>query len=144
MKTTCAMIVKVSDKILVCKTTNSHRFDLPKGIAEPEETHLMAALRELCEETGLVPQPGSISDLGILPYNSEKMIHFFQCELEEITLDDLRCTSFFDFKGKLLPEVAGYAMMSIDEFKKVTSKSMQKALQLIEQKHELSSPQCFV
>lgn len=144
MKTTCAIIVKVHDKILACKTTNSLRYDLPKGIAEPDETHLMAALRELCEETGLEPPPGSVTDLCILPYNSEKMIHFFQCELEKVNIDELRCTSFFDFKGKPLPEVSGYAMMSIDEFMKVTSKSMQKALNLIQQKYDLSSPRHFV
>ena len=32
---------------------HAHRYDLPKGHVEPGETEKQAALRELCEETGI-------------------------------------------------------------------------------------------
>ena len=52
---------------------------IPKGIVEPEEEHLDAAIREFTEETGLEPR-GPFQELGSIRLKSGKVIHAWAWE----------------------------------------------------------------
>jgi ADP-ribose pyrophosphatase YjhB (NUDIX family) len=59
-------------------------FEIPKGHVEANETKEIAALRELCEETGLQSCPAIGPQIGVLEYSFEragqsvtKRVHYF-------------------------------------------------------------------
>jgi 8-oxo-dGTP pyrophosphatase MutT (NUDIX family) len=58
--TSCGVIVTDGRRLLLGHATNSPRWDIPKGIAEPGESFVAAAVRELEEETGLRVEPADM------------------------------------------------------------------------------------
>jgi 8-oxo-dGTP pyrophosphatase MutT (NUDIX family) len=95
----------------------------PKGLAREDEPDVIAAARELKEETDIHiynPDDGSqwnelyrLVDAGIYPHSKDKLIHIFLYKTEYFPdLRDLKCTSYFERYGKQLPEVDGYAIIS--------------------------------
>jgi len=116
---TCGIIIM--DKmgvVLGCHPTGQPRFephtlDIPKGCAEKGETDLQAAIREVCEETGIDFSKGDrkFVDMGIRPHVKGKNIHVFLTMVDSV--EDLvktcKCTSYFtDKDGNRLPEVDGF------------------------------------
>ncbi|MBV8915190.1 MAG: NUDIX domain-containing protein, partial [Acetobacteraceae bacterium] len=49
--TSCGVLVSDGARLLIGQATASPRWDIPKGVAEPGEDLLAAAVRELDEET---------------------------------------------------------------------------------------------
>jgi len=66
--TSCGVIVTDGEKLLLGHATRSPRWDIPKGVAEPNEALAAAAARELLEETGLTVAPEELTDLGVHAY----------------------------------------------------------------------------
>ena len=110
MKKITAAIVIINPRgdILGCHGTGKPHdmgFDFPKGLVEPDETDMEAALRELREETSLVLDDNQLIDCGIYPHNKEKNIHLFIHRTEIIPEpNNLVCLSFFTLNGKEYPE----------------------------------------
>jgi putative (di)nucleoside polyphosphate hydrolase len=63
--TSCGtLIASRTGQLLLCHVTGTDHWDIPKGMQDPGETTLEAAMRELSEETGLCFDPLLFVDLG--------------------------------------------------------------------------------
>ena len=88
------MIVTDGQRLLLGHATRSPRWDIPKGVAEPGETPLVAAARELLEETGLTVAPEDLTDLGVHAYLRGKDLALFMWKPARLPDPEcLTCTS---------------------------------------------------
>ena len=98
------------------RTDASGNYDLPKGHWEEGEELVQTAVRELQEETGFVIPPDWLVDLGRYDYIPLKDLHIFFCAVDALPqVNTLKCTTFFDYKGRQVPEAVGYKWVPIDE-----------------------------
>lgn len=113
------LIVNSAGELLLCHVTGTAKWDIPKGMQDPGETPIQAAMRELREEAGLEFDEGMFEDLGCFDYRKDKRLHLFLVRApEELScLDHLECTSFFPHHvtGKPTPEADGFRWASRDE-----------------------------
>ncbi len=77
MRTTCGVVITDGTRIVLGHATGSARWDIFKGLAEPGESFLEAAIRELREETGLVAPADGLLDRGVHPYLPNKALALF-------------------------------------------------------------------
>ena len=101
----CGVIVTDGERLVLGHATRSPRWDIPKGMAEPGESLVDAARRELFEETGLDAPEAELKPLGVAPYRSGKDLALFAWAVP--VLPDpatLHCASCFDWRGNMLPE----------------------------------------
>ena len=113
---TCGVIVTDGRRILLGHATRSPRWDIPKGIAEPDEEFAAAACRELQEETGLVAPADELVPLGVRPYRSGKDLALFAWR--PVTMPDphsLVCVSCFTWRGSDLPEFDRFGLFPKEE-----------------------------
>ena len=107
-----SLVVDARRRLLLCHVTGTASWDIPKGLQDPGETTLEAAMRELGEETGLVFEAARFRDLGRFDYRHDKALHLYRVDVgdELPTLDHLTCRSFFPHHatGKPTPEMDGY------------------------------------
>jgi 8-oxo-dGTP pyrophosphatase MutT (NUDIX family) len=118
--TTCGtLVVDDAARLLLCHVTGTHAWDIPKGVLDPGESPLAAAVRELREETGLVHPPERFVDLGLFDYRPDKRLHLFRLDVGATlaSLDALVCTSFFPHHrtGKATPEADAFRWATRDE-----------------------------
>jgi 8-oxo-dGTP pyrophosphatase MutT (NUDIX family) len=91
-------------------------YDLPKGHWEEGEELPETAVRELLEETGFVVPQEWLVDLGRYEYVPLKGLHLFFCAVDALPqISTLKCTTFFDYKGKQVPEAIGYKWVPVEE-----------------------------
>ena len=132
-KTTSAIVIINPDgDILACHGTGrpwTCGYDFPKGCVEAGEEDMDAAIRELKEETGLsLEELGRggrehLKDCGVHSHSKEKNIHIFLYKVDRFpSLEGLKCTTYFEYKGCTLPEMNGYRILhpsERDKFNKV-------------------------
>lgn len=113
------LIVNPARQLLLCHVTHTAHWDIPKGMQDPGESALEAAMRELREEAGLAFEPGRFEDLGCFDYRKDKRLHLFRIRVtdELETLDHLVCTSFFPHRvsGEPTPEADAFRWAARDE-----------------------------
>jgi len=116
-QTSCGVIVTDGNRILLGHATRSPRWDIPKGVADPDENFADAAVRELREETGLAASPDELVALGVHPYLRGKNLALFAWEVEQLPDPNvLTCSSHFPLpNGTLLPEFDRFALFPWDE-----------------------------
>jgi 8-oxo-dGTP pyrophosphatase MutT (NUDIX family) len=113
MNVSCGILVlDGSGRLLLCHVTGTAKWDIPKGMQDPGEEPLAAAMREMREETGLVFDAGRFVDLGRFDYRRDKRLHLYKIEVGD-ELPDLRhlvCTSYFPHHvtGRPTPEMDGF------------------------------------
>jgi putative (di)nucleoside polyphosphate hydrolase len=113
------LVVDADHRLLLCHVTHTDKWDIPKGMLDPGESPLEAAMRELYEEAGISFPPERFEDLGLFDYRRDKRLHLFKVDsgIELGSLDHLVCTSFFPHHvtGKATPEMDGYCWVTRDE-----------------------------
>ncbi len=125
------MLVTDGARLLVGRNPLSHRWDIPKGLAEPGEDPAAAALRELREETGLVPPPAAaLLPLGTHAYMPGKDLALFLWRPAAMPEPaTLACTSFFARPGGArLPELDAFAAPPWDEALAMVGRNLARLL----------------
>jgi 8-oxo-dGTP pyrophosphatase MutT (NUDIX family) len=113
------LVVDAGGRLLLGHVTHTPRWDIPKGLQDPGETPLAAAMRELWEEAGLAFPPEAFRDLGRFDYRRDKVLHLFRVEVGASLPDlgHLTCTSMYPHQvtGAPTPEMDGYRWATRDE-----------------------------
>src|SRR6185436_7790922 len=109
----CGVIITDGERLVLGHATRSPRWDIPKGMAEPGESLVAAARRELFEETGLdAPEP-ALRPLGTEPYRSGKDLALFAWAVNKLPEPGtLACTSCFSWRGSMLPEFDRFGLFT--------------------------------
>lgn len=106
-------------QLLLCHVTNTVKWDIPKGMQDPGEDSLQAAIRELREEAGIGFDAARFEDLGGFAYRRDKRLHLYRVRAgaELGDLGSLACTSFFPhpLTGRPTPETDGFRWAGRDE-----------------------------
>ena len=106
------LVLNGAGQLLLCHVTGTAAWDIPKGMQDPGETTLEAAMRELREEAGIGFEPGRFRDLGQFDYRRDKRLHLYRVDaFDELgDLSQLACTSYFPHHatGRLTPEMDGF------------------------------------
>ena len=119
------LIVCREGELLLCHSTGSPRWDIPKGLQDEGETAREAAVRETFEEAGLTLDAEALLDLGRHPYLRGKDLHLYGLLAERFDLAACRCTSFFvDGRGRERPEVDGFDWTPFEKVPERTGKSL--------------------
>ena len=142
MVTTCGIyLIDKDGKVLICHPTNhpNNLWSIPKGlIDESDADELVAAKRELFEETGIDINALVHKDVVRLPNRlypaGKKTLTSFIIHIEEtIKVIDLHCDSMVvnEVKGWNFPEIDAFAWVSIEEASKLLHNSQIENLKLI-------------
>ncbi len=130
------LIVNPAGQLLLCHVTNTAKWDIPKGMQDPGESTLEAAVRELREEAGIDYPPARFEDLGVFDYRPDKRLHLYlvRAGTELESLDHLVCTSFFPHHhtGKDTPEVDGFRWAERSEVAKLCWPRMAQRLMMLQ------------
>ena len=106
------LVVDGAGRLLLCHVTNTAKWDIPKGMQDPGESTLEAAMRELREEAGIGFAPSCFEDLGHFAYRRDKHLHLYRVQAGATlaSLEHLVCTSFFPHPvtGKPTPETDAF------------------------------------
>jgi 8-oxo-dGTP pyrophosphatase MutT (NUDIX family) len=106
------LVVNAQRELLLCHATHTAHWDIPKGMQDPGESTLEAAIRELREEAGIGFAPERFVELGLFDYRRDKRLHLYRVDAgDELTcLDHLVCSSIFPHhaSGKPTPEMDGF------------------------------------
>ena len=91
------LVVNPRGELLLCHVTDTPKWDIPKGMRDPGESELEAALRELREEAGLEFAAEAFRDLGPFEYRRDKRLHLYLVRSgpELDSLEHLHCSSYF-------------------------------------------------
>jgi putative (di)nucleoside polyphosphate hydrolase len=117
------LVVNPRGDLLLCHVTNTAHWDIPKGMQDPGEDTLVAAMRELREEAGLAFEEARFQDLGCFDYRRDKRLHLYLVRVgDELgDLSQLACTSFFPHPhtGLATPETDGFRWAARPELDKL-------------------------
>ena len=116
------------DELLLAHATGNRHWDVPKGLAEPGESPLAAALRETREETGIDLDASGWADLGRHAYRPAKDLHLFarRVSTTQVCVSECICTSMFVHarSGKSLPEADAFGWFAIARLPEHCARSM--------------------
>ncbi len=126
----CGVIVTDVERIVLGHATRSPRWDIPKGLAEPGESLVIAAVRELYEETGLRVPAEELRALGVHAYLPAKDLALFVWRLAELPApDSLVCNSTFVAPdGAILPEFDRFGLFAWDDVPGKVGKNLARVL----------------
>lgn len=135
--TSCGtLVVNRERQLLLCHVTHTAKWDIPKGMQDPGEEALEAAMRELGEEAGIAFPPARFTDLGTFVYRRDKQLHLFRVDAGDDlpSLEPLVCTSFFPHHvtGQATPEVDGFCWATREQVRKLCWPRMAQVLDSID------------
>ncbi|WP_426178053.1 NUDIX hydrolase [Massilia sp. TWR1-2-2] len=130
------LIVNPACQLLLCHVTHTAKWDIPKGMQDPGESTLEAAMRELREEAGIAFAPERFEDLGVFDYRPDKRLHLYLVRSGDdlASLDHLACISFFAHHatGASTPEVDGFCWAERAQLAKLCWPRMAQRLMALE------------
>jgi 8-oxo-dGTP pyrophosphatase MutT (NUDIX family) len=132
-QTSCGVLVTDSSRVLLGHATRSPRWDIPKGLAEPDESLAAAAVRELAEETGLAVSESELRPLGVHTYLRDKDLALFAWAPRHMPDPAaLTCRSTFALpSGAIVPEFDRFGLFPWDEALTKVGKNLARVLQSI-------------
>jgi 8-oxo-dGTP pyrophosphatase MutT (NUDIX family) len=112
----CGVIVTDGVRVLLGHASRSPRWDIPKGLANPDEPLVTAAVRELLEETGLRADPDALRPLGTHVYLRDKDLTLFAWSPSVLPDPaELQCSSLVELPGgKSMPELDRFGLFAFD------------------------------
>jgi 8-oxo-dGTP pyrophosphatase MutT (NUDIX family) len=127
----CPPVLGPGHRILLGHATRSPRWDIPKGLAEPGETFIAAARRELLEETGLAVPEADLHSLGVHAYLRDKDLALFAWTPATLPASEtLACHSTFTLpNGAILPEFDRFGLFEWDEALGKVGRNLARVLQ---------------
>ena len=131
MKTTThgVLVMNAAAELLLCHATGTRHWDIPKGIAEPGESSVDAAVREAREECGLAVDPDALLPLGTFPYRSYKDLALHALLVERVDAAGCRCSStFVDRFGRERPEMDAFRWTPFGDVASHCAKNMAHVL----------------
>jgi 8-oxo-dGTP pyrophosphatase MutT (NUDIX family) len=131
VKTTSHGILLLDDaaELLLCHATGTRHWDIPKGLAEPGESGVDAAVREAREECGVAIDGRALQTLGRFAYRPDKDLELHAVLIERIDPALCRCTStFVDRFGRVRPEMDAFRWAAFDEIGAHCAKNMARVL----------------
>jgi putative (di)nucleoside polyphosphate hydrolase len=129
----CGVIVTDGARLLLGHATRFPRWDIPKGLVEPDETPLQAALRELREEAGLTAEAEALRDLGRHAYLPAKDLALFAWRPGAMPDPaQLACATLFTARdGARLPEFDRFAVFPWEDAVEGVGRNMARVLSLV-------------
>jgi len=128
-KVTCGVIVSDGTRVLLGHATRSPRWDIPKGLAEPGEPLIAAAIRELHEETGLSAAPENLINLGVHDYLPAKRIALFGWRLDPLPdPSHLVCSSVIPAGKSWIPEFDRFGLFEWTEVYERVGRNLARVL----------------
>lgn len=138
-RTSCGVVVSgaspraldpAGGRILLGHATRSPRWDIPKGLAEPGETFIAAARRELFEETGLAAPEAELCPLGVHAYLRDKDLALFEWTPATLPAPEtLSCRSTFTLpNGAVVPEFDRFGLFEWEEALGKVGKNLARVL----------------
>lgn len=129
----CGVLVRrAPGELLLGHATGRHLWDIPKGVRDPDESSVDAALRELREETGLIVEPYRLVDLGQHRYLPRKDLQLYMLDPPDPTIDiaPCKCTTFYRTRTghREVPEVDAYRWAQREEVPRLCGKNMTRVL----------------
>ena len=120
-------------ELLLGHATGSPRWDIPKGIAEGQETPLAAALREAAEETGLQLAADALVEVGRFSYLRGKDLALYAALVEGLDAAHCVCSSTFcDAKGRDRPEFDAFRWVPWDQVPRFCGRSLAAVLAAVD------------
>ena len=128
--TSCGLLLfNPQSELLLCHATGTPRWDLPKGLADPDEAPEDTVLREAAEETGLRFSLDDLLPLGRHAYRPGKDLVLYGALCERFDAARCRCRSLFrDRHGRLVPEMDRHAWTSFTTVTERCAPAMGKLL----------------
>ncbi len=128
--TTCGVLVTDGARLLLGHASRSPRWDIPKGMAEPGESHIDAAVRELREETGLVARADELAALGVHAYLRAKDMALFEWRRDPMPVPaSLACMSWIALPGGgRMPEMDRFGIFTWAETLSLVGGSLARVL----------------
>jgi 8-oxo-dGTP pyrophosphatase MutT (NUDIX family) len=120
------------DQLFLAHATGNRHWDVPKGLSDPGEAPLQAALRETEEETGIRLDERGWFDLGRHTYRPGKDLQLFarRVSTTRVVVGDCICTSMFVHarSGRSLPEADSFGWFELDQLPQRCARSMSDLL----------------
>ena len=128
-RVTCGVVVTDGERLLIGQAARSPLWDIPKGMAEPDEPERDAAIRELWEETGLEAPEDALEPLGRHDYLPAKDLSLFLWRVDAMPdTAGLRCTTYLYANGRRVPEMLRFEAPDWDLALPRLGKNMQRVL----------------
>jgi putative (di)nucleoside polyphosphate hydrolase len=128
--TSCGVIVTDRVRLLLGHASRSPRWDIPKGLADPDEPFVAAAVREVLEETGLQVNPAELRPLGTYAYLRDKdlaLFAWFPPVMPDPT--SLRCSSLVQLPGGMsIPELDRFGLFEFDAGLALVGRNLSRVL----------------
>ena len=127
MKTTShgVLVIDAEAELLLCHATGTRHWDIPKGMADPDEDSAAAAAREAREECGLAIDPARLRELGRFDYRPDKDLVLHAVLHDRIDTSLCTCASVFrDRWGRLRPEMDEFRWTPFDEVHERCARNM--------------------
>jgi len=119
------LLIDADAELLLCHATGGRHWDIPKGMADPGETSVQAALREAREECGLELDPPALQDLGRFTYRPDKDLWLHAALIDRIDPEQCVCsTRFTDRWGRSRPEMDAFRWVRFEDVPAHCAKNM--------------------
>jgi putative (di)nucleoside polyphosphate hydrolase len=121
-KVSAGVLIHDEVGLIVGHVTNQWFWDIPKGMIDPYESPIDAAIREVYEEIAfdISGYRTILKDLGKVKYQHDKDLYLFDLYLEELPdISKLHCDSYCNYPDDPLdedfPEIDEFAVLTYDE-----------------------------